>query len=273
MKALIAMIQLSMMQYMITVDPDTCSYVWLPNINISGLPKEELCRSICTSAPNLQPLRNLFDVADDILGSNIGPALLAWDSFYGLHQYQWLSANTRHFNIPILYGEPMVGKTLIAMCAAWLTGCKETHIAFRYFSRVLVIKVEPQTKEKRPGDAKVLEDHCKLASAAFPIVLNALSTITMEQVHQETVTMQTKIPAADPRILEGIAYPLCVAKVNKCGKCNRIGRPVALWIQCCGCERWFHRARSGLTYSKFKQMTEEAVWKVNIVDLKLMTPH
>ncbi|CAG2217132.1 unnamed protein product [Mytilus edulis] len=147
--------------------------------------------------------------------------------FYGLHQYQWLSANTRHFNIPILYGEPMVGKTLIAMCAAWLTGCKETHIASRctlafvnswltkstlpfiwddpttaedvsqvavdvytwqinrpvyqtpltgcmvtanfdlnyfmkYFRWVLVIKVEPPTKEKRPGDAKVLGDHSKL---------------------------------------------------------------------------------------------------------------
>ncbi|VDI77279.1 Hypothetical predicted protein [Mytilus galloprovincialis] len=40
-------------------------------------------------------------------------------------------------------------------------------------------------RKKRPSDAKVL------ASAAFPIVLNALSTITVEQVHQETVTMQT----------------------------------------------------------------------------------
>ncbi|CAG2186710.1 unnamed protein product [Mytilus edulis] len=41
---------------------------------------------------------------------------------------------------------------------------------------------------------------------------------------------------------------------------NKCGRPGALWIQCCGCERWFHRACSGLTYSRFKQMTEEAVW-------------
>ncbi|CAC5362583.1 unnamed protein product [Mytilus coruscus] len=47
---------------------------------------------------------------------------------------------------------------------------------------------------------------------------------------------------------------------NKCGKCRRIGRPGALWIQCCACERWFHRACSGLTYSRFKQMTEEVVW-------------
>ncbi|CAG2206276.1 unnamed protein product [Mytilus edulis] len=127
------------------VDPDTCSYVWLPNINISGLPKKELCR--CTLA----------------------------------FVNSWLTKST----LPFIWDDPTTAEDVSQVAVDVSNGCVRGKSTDQYFSRVLVIKVEPPTKEKRPGDAKVLEDHSKLASAAFPIVLNALSTITVEQVHQE----------------------------------------------------------------------------------------
>jgi hypothetical protein len=108
-----------------------CKFIWL-KADICGLrgPKMDLAHFINTPI-ELGPLTHFINIAEEILKVNIGPAIMAWSTMYGLNLYgKWLS-NIRHFNLPMLYGPPTAGKTLIAQCAAWLNGCSELHIASR----------------------------------------------------------------------------------------------------------------------------------------------
>lgn len=79
----------------------------------------------------LTTLTAFLGKAEVILKENIGPAILAWSSMYSLNLYQKWMDTIRHFNLPMLYGPPTAGKTLIAQCAAWMNGCSELHIASR----------------------------------------------------------------------------------------------------------------------------------------------
>ena len=65
-------------------------------------------------------LWSLLDKAEGIFHENIGPAILAWSSMYGLNLYSKWMEERKHFNLPVLYGPPAVGKSLIAQCAAWI---------------------------------------------------------------------------------------------------------------------------------------------------------
>ena len=118
-----------------------CPLMWLTgDLCQRKGPKLDLVHRISmptgTSAP-----RSLLDKAEGILHENIGPAILAWSSMYGLNLYsKWmddlrhffLPFELRHFNLPVFYGRPTAGKILIAQCAAWMNGCSELQIASKY---------------------------------------------------------------------------------------------------------------------------------------------
>lgn len=87
-------------------------------------------RQIETTA-STKTLASFLDDAKRFLGEAFGPAMTAWFSMHSLNLYQHIMNMLRHFNLPLIYGEPMAGKTLIATCAAWLNGCPKTAIASR----------------------------------------------------------------------------------------------------------------------------------------------
>lgn len=115
---------------MFQVQLDVCPISWLPEFQLKNMPREDIMHFIEEPA-SIQTLRQFINLAHGILGDNISPALLSWSDMYGSNNYQWIVEQHRNYNLPILYGEPMAGKTLIASCAAWLNGCTETHIASR----------------------------------------------------------------------------------------------------------------------------------------------
>lgn len=110
-----------------------CPLIWLRGdlCQLKG-PKLDLVHNI-SMPTGTSALRLLLDKAEGILHENIGPAILAWSSMYGLNLYSKWMDELRHFNLPVLYGPPTAGKTLIAQCAAWMNGCSELQIASRYF--------------------------------------------------------------------------------------------------------------------------------------------
>ena len=75
--------------------------------------------------------QDFFGVALEVLDNNFGSAVLAWSSMYMLHMYRWIVTRLRHFNLPVVYGLPTVGKTLVAQCGAWLNGCTDLQFASR----------------------------------------------------------------------------------------------------------------------------------------------
>jgi hypothetical protein len=79
-------------------------------------------------------------------------------------------------------------------------------IPYRYFSRLLVIKVTP-IKEKKSGDARILE----AASSALPLVLRDMETLESGDVQKE-VKVLSKHCQLDIRILEGIALAVVLAR-------------------------------------------------------------
>lgn len=105
--------------------PET-NFVWIPKLTL----RPEMERQIETPA-NTDTLASFLDEGKRFLGDSFGPAMIAWASMYSLNQYQHNMDMLRHFNLPLIYGEPMAGKTLIATCAAWLNGCPKTAIASR----------------------------------------------------------------------------------------------------------------------------------------------
>lgn len=106
-----------------------CPLIWLRGdlCQLRG-PKLDLARHIQIPTGSLA-LQHFIEKAEGILNDNIGPAILAWSAMYGLNLYTKWIEELRHFNLPLLFGPPTAGKTLIAQCAAWLTGCSELHIA------------------------------------------------------------------------------------------------------------------------------------------------
>nr|XP_022325826.1 uncharacterized protein LOC111125894 [Crassostrea virginica] len=115
------------------IHPMDCPLIWLRGdlCQLKG-PKLDLVHNI-SMPTGTSALRLLLDKAEGILHENIGPAILAWSSMYGLNLYSKWMDELRHFNLPVLYGPPTAGKTLIAQCAAWMNGCSELQIASRYF--------------------------------------------------------------------------------------------------------------------------------------------
>ncbi|XP_055999024.1 uncharacterized protein LOC130047675 [Ostrea edulis] len=113
------------------IHPMDCPFMWLKGeiVNLRG-PKMDIVHEIRTPI-GLTTLTAFLGKAEVILKENIGPAILAWSSMYSLNLYQKWMDTIRHFNLPMLYGPPTAGKTLIAHCAAWMNGCSELHIASR----------------------------------------------------------------------------------------------------------------------------------------------
>lgn len=108
----------------------------MPEFVVKNVPKEDAMHFI-EEPTSLDALKDFLVEAEQILGDNVGAALLAWSAMYGANRYQWVVEQSRNYNLPVLYGEPMAGKTLIASCAAWLNGCTETQVASRYVERHL----------------------------------------------------------------------------------------------------------------------------------------
>ena len=80
---------------------------------------------------SIHPLKEFLLFAYEVLDNNVAPALMSWSSMYSLQLYQKFIQEMRHCNVPILFGDSTVGKTLIAVCGAWLNGCQDIHIASR----------------------------------------------------------------------------------------------------------------------------------------------
>jgi hypothetical protein len=75
---------------------------------------------------------------------------------------------------------------------------------------LLIIKVTP-IKEKKSGDARILEDAAKAASSALPLVLKAMETLDNDDVQKEVKSLN-KHCQLDIRILEGIALAVLLAR-------------------------------------------------------------
>ncbi|XP_052780058.1 uncharacterized protein LOC128217159 [Mya arenaria] len=112
------------------LDPSTLSTMWLPEWPGTHVPRADLFHHI--SLPiSIKPLRKFLRKAVVVLGDNFGAAAMAWGYMFILHRYRWILESLRHFNLPVLYGPPTAGKTLVANCGAWLNGCTELQIASR----------------------------------------------------------------------------------------------------------------------------------------------
>ncbi|XP_061190558.1 uncharacterized protein LOC133198484 [Saccostrea echinata] len=262
------------------IHPMDCSLIWLRGdlCQLKG-PKLDLAHLIQVPT-GLEALHEFLGRAEDILHENIGPAILSWASMYGLNLYTKWMEELRHFNLPVLYGPPTAGKTLIAQCAAWLNGCSELHIAsrctlafvtswltssslpfvwddptstdevsqlaidlgngavrgkandetrkpltgclvtanfdlsaaYKYFSRLFVMKIEKTKHQKNTGDARVLEDAARDASSALPVVLCSLNSVRAADVNKEVANLRSLLKM-DIRILEGIALPMVLARM------------------------------------------------------------
>ena len=90
-----------------------CPIAWIPEFNLRSMPKED-CYHHINQPISLEPFRRFLTAAEEILQANLALALLAWSAMYSINNYQWTVEHLCNFNIPILYGEPMAGKTLIA---------------------------------------------------------------------------------------------------------------------------------------------------------------
>ncbi|KAJ8320803.1 hypothetical protein KUTeg_002390, partial [Tegillarca granosa] len=225
------------------VKKEICPIAWTPEFNMKMMAKEDVMRYV-QEPISVVPLVVFIDRSREILKEVIGPAILAWSAMYGLNFYNWLIDTTRNFNLPILYGQPMAGKTLIASCAAWLNGCTDIHIASRCTpafitqwlksSTMPFVWDDPSSSEdvgqltidlgcrairgKSTDDPRTpqtgcleLESCAKAASAAFPLVMKAISSITEEDLFSLTRTLRESLEA-ELRIVQGIAFPLLIAK-------------------------------------------------------------
>ena len=75
---------------------------------------------------------------------------------------------------------------------------------FRFFSRILLLKLEPLDNDKRPGDARRLELKAAEASAALPLVLQVLHHLDENDVFEEMNRLQ-QIAGFKLRMVGGIA--------------------------------------------------------------------
>nr|XP_022325825.1 uncharacterized protein LOC111125893 [Crassostrea virginica] len=82
---------------------------------------------------------------------------------------------------------------------------------FRYFSRLLVMKINLTGHKKYTGDARRLEDAAREASSALPLILSTLNKVSPAEVHKEVENLQSLLKL-DIRIMEGIALPVLLAR-------------------------------------------------------------
>ena len=82
---------------------------------------------------------------------------------------------------------------------------------FRYFSRLLVMKINLTGHKKYTGDARRLEDAAREASSALPLILSTLNKVSPAEVHKELENLQSLLKM-DIRIMEGIALPVLLAR-------------------------------------------------------------
>ena len=68
----------------------------------------------------------------ELMTENYGAMLLTLGSMVALADYKGVMEKVTHFNMPMLYGPPMTGKTLAATCAAFIMGCTKQQIYSRY---------------------------------------------------------------------------------------------------------------------------------------------
>lgn len=79
----------------------------------------------------------------------------------------------------------------------------------KYFSRLFVMKINKTQRKKQTGEAKTLEDAATTASCAFPLVLQELNKVTLQDFQEAVTALEFD---TDIHILEGIALPLVCAK-------------------------------------------------------------
>ena len=82
------------------------------------------------------------------------------------------------------------------------------HTFSRYFSRLLVMKINLTGYKKCTGDARRLEDAAREASSALPFILSTPNTVSPVDVHKEVENLQFLLK----RIMEGIALQILLAR-------------------------------------------------------------
>ncbi|XP_053399137.1 uncharacterized protein LOC123525799 [Mercenaria mercenaria] len=97
-----------------------------------------------------------------------------------------------------------------------LTGCLVTAnfdltSVARYSSRLCILKMNPKVGPKQPRVASELEALAVSASAALPILLQTVYTMTPGEIHATTRTLMDTVPC-DLRVVEGLSVPLTAAK-------------------------------------------------------------
>ncbi|XP_053389689.1 uncharacterized protein LOC128552671, partial [Mercenaria mercenaria] len=113
-------------------------------------------------------------------------------------------------------GNGAVRGKLTEMPQVPLTGCLVTAnfdltSVARYSSRLCILKMNPKVGPKQPGVASELEALAVSASAALPILLQTVYTMTPGEIHATTRTLMDTVPC-DLRVVEGLSVPLTAAK-------------------------------------------------------------
>ncbi|XP_053405105.1 uncharacterized protein LOC123565383 [Mercenaria mercenaria] len=111
--------------------------------------------------------------------------------------YRKLLGEVGHFNLPLLYGEPMCGKTLTAQCMANVTGSDSVYS--RYYTRLNLILFK-KAEVSDVAHAMQLEDGACKASAALPGMLGLTDSVMAVDIRMMTLQ----------RLVEGMAVPLTV---------------------------------------------------------------
>ncbi|XP_060590005.1 uncharacterized protein LOC132745186, partial [Ruditapes philippinarum] len=102
------------------------NYVWLQDW--AGAPGPMFYRHPAEPY-SLLPLKIFLEDAHQVLGENYGPLLLSLGAMVSMLNFGGIHKEIGHFNLPVLYGPPMSGKTLTASCVALITGMSKNQIS------------------------------------------------------------------------------------------------------------------------------------------------
>ena len=103
---------------------------WNRSFRIQFSEAEKKC--IVLSQYILIPILLPFFQAHQILDANFAPTVLAMGAMVAMSNYAGILQAVGSVSIPILFGEPMSGKTLAATCASFILGSNRTQIYSRW---------------------------------------------------------------------------------------------------------------------------------------------
>ena len=103
-------------------------YVWVPDW--PGTPGPLFYR--CPATPySIQPLTVFLEAAEATLEDNFPALVLGLGAMISMWNYKGIHEEIGHFNLPVMYGPPMSGKTLAASCVGLITGMSKNQISSR----------------------------------------------------------------------------------------------------------------------------------------------